>query len=104
MALRDKILKDKQRVNLKELYEDEVRLYKEKVKKEEDRVVAMTCPCCKSADKKHNMLSTSNGVMGPGYSSRIIADYYICQSCGIHYSDMNKIELVYPEKPLFPRK
>ena len=101
MDLKDKIINDQHLDKIQEMYEEEVRAYKERVKQEEDRVAAMTCPCCKSAEKIHNVESTSNGVMGPGYSSHVTADYYICRSCGVHYNDMNKIELICPDKPFF---
>lgn len=56
-----------------------------------DRFKKLMCPACKSTDKKNNIISTNNGVFGPGYSVNILADFYICKSCGVHYSDISKI-------------
>lgn len=99
MSLRDKVLRDQQADALQNSYKEELKVYSERVKQEEARVASMTCPCCKSTEKIHNVDSENNGVLGPGYSVNILADYYICKSCGVHYSDLNKAELVYPELP-----
>lgn len=57
---------------------------------ESERIENMTCPVCKSNQKKHYVKSNNNGVYGPGSYSWITDDYYICLECGVHYSDINK--------------
>jgi len=57
---------------------------------EKIRIDNMKCPLCKSQEKEHHVVSSSNGIMGPGYHSSPIMDYYVCKDCGIHYSDLNK--------------
>jgi C4-type Zn-finger protein len=78
-----------------QIKKEEEKYYKE-VEQEKDRVKNMTCPCCKSTDKQHFVQSENNGVMGSGYSSWVIQSYYVCMSCGIHYSDLSSKEI---EKP-----
>ena len=48
--------------------------------------VLPNCPKCEVNDVKHHVKRESNGVMGPGYSSWITEEYYICNKCGIHFS------------------
>jgi C4-type Zn-finger protein len=55
-----------------------------------DRVNAIECPLCKSKDKTHYCRRDNNGVLGPGFASWILEEYFICKECGIHYSDIKK--------------
>ena len=64
---------------------------------EEKRISDMKCPSCDSTDKGHHVKYESNGIIGPGSHSRVTEDYYICQKCGIHYSDLN-----YKKLPKYP--
>lgn len=64
--------------------------YKIEVSKEKERIKKLACPLCKSKDKTHNLQYISNGILGPGASSSTTSDYYICNKCGIHFSDLNK--------------
>lgn len=57
---------------------------------EQQRIDQMVCPICKSNNKFRHMLTENNGIFGPGYSSHVILDFYICNDCGVHYSDLNK--------------
>lgn len=80
-----------------EQYKKDLEKYHEDVKQECDRVEAMECPCCKSTAKHRHHRTENNGIIGPGYHSRTIDDYYICQSCGVHYTDLNKANIQFPE-------
>ena len=59
---------------------------------EENRINNIQCPLCKSTDKIKHFKRESNGIMGPGFESRITDEYLICKSCGVHYSDINKMK------------
>lgn len=59
--------------------------------REKERIDKIECPVCKSADKIHHIKRNSNGIMGPGHSSWITEEYLICKDCGVHYSDISKI-------------
>jgi len=64
---------------------------KEKARKEkEDRIKKIKCPSCKSTSKEHIEKRDDNGIIGPGYSSWIIDEYYVCKKCGTMFKDLNK--------------
>ena len=64
---------------------------KEKVRKEEeDRIKKIKCPSCKSTSKEHIEKRENNGIIGPGYSSWIIDEYFVCKECGTMFKDLNK--------------
>lgn len=64
---------------------------KEKAKKiEQERIDNIKCPSCKSTSKKHIVKTDSNGIIGPGYCSWIIEEYFVCKECGTMYKDINK--------------
>jgi transposase-like protein len=66
---------------------------KEKTRKEEeDRIKKIKCPSCKSTKKEHKVKRSDNGIYGPGFSSWIVDEYYVCQKCGTMFKDLNKIE------------
>ena len=84
-------------VDMKKIWENQRKLknkeredYEKAVKKERERVDEMECPCCNSTAKLRHHKTESNGVFGPGHHSRTVDDYYICQACGVHYTDLNK--------------
>lgn len=100
----DEILKNSKFIDPSEYHKkrDEARKaeeerYSKDLKDENLRVENMECPLCRSTEKERRVSSISNGVMGPGYNSRKIADHYICMSCGIHYSDLNKKDIRPPK-------
>lgn len=72
-------------INTEEYIEEQ----RKKEDMEKNRIASIACPVCKSNLKKRFIQSESNGILGPGYHSHTINDYYICQSCGVHYSDLN---------------
>lgn len=87
-------------VNMNSLYEEtQKRLeilqnqWDKMYKEEQDRINDMECPLCKSKDKNHIVKYVSNGVFGPGYHSKVTDDYYVCNSCGIHFSDLKARDL-----------
>ena len=45
-------------------------------------VYRMKCPLCKSENIKNKKKKDNNRVCGPGYSSWIIDEYYVCKDCG----------------------
>jgi transposase-like protein len=76
--------------------EEDLERYKKEVKEEELRIEKLSCPVCSNSKKRRFITAESNGVMGPGYHSRITNDYFICETCGIHFSDLNKKEIKQP--------
>ena len=61
-------------------------------KKEEERIDKLPCPVCKSMDKAHIVKSGSNDIIGPGYRSWVIDEYYVCNECGVMFRDLVKIK------------
>jgi transposase-like protein len=61
------------------------------IENETSRINSITCPACKSTDKHRHIKRGDNGVFGSGFQSWIIDEYLICKSCGIHYSDVTKL-------------
>ena len=59
--------------------------------KEELRIKKIECPICKSTDKINHIKRDNNGIMGPGFNSWVTEEFLICKSCGIHYSDITKL-------------
>ena len=76
--------------------EEDLERYKKEIKEEELRIEKLSCPVCLNSKKRRFKTAESNGVMGPGYHSRITNDYFICETCGIHFSDLNKKEIKHP--------
>jgi transposase-like protein len=85
----------------KELKEQEdlsQELYELEVKEENMRISNLCCPLCKSNNKHLHIDYSSNGIYGPGSSSRIINEYYICNECGILFKDLKKKDIQRPSK------
>jgi len=66
----------------------EERRHKEKV--EQNRIDRMECPVCHSKDKTRLNIVKDNGILGPGFESHVVMTYYVCNDCGVHYSDLKK--------------
>lgn len=65
---------------------------KEEAKKiEQERIDKIKCPSCKSTSKQHVEKRNDNGIFGPGYSSWIIDEYFVCKKCGTMFKDMEKL-------------
>lgn len=67
---------------------NELEARQKELEQEKERINQIKCPVCKSIDKIHHIKRDSNRVYGPGYSSWITEEYFICKSCGVHYSDI----------------
>lgn len=66
--------------------------FKEIQLKEQQRINEIKCPCCSSTNKKHVIETDNNGIIGPGHSSWIIEEYFICLKCGIMFKDIDKLK------------
>jgi transposase-like protein len=64
---------------------------KDKQEKEEQRINKIECPSCQSTNKKHIVKRNNNGVFGPGFSSWITDEYFVCKDCGTRFEDLTKI-------------
>jgi len=73
----------------KHLKEQE-RLKEEARKKEEDRIKKIKCPSCGSTSKDHIEHRNDNGIIGPGYSSWVTNEYFVCKKCGTMFKDIEK--------------
>jgi len=83
---------------------DRQEAYRKKQKEEALRLEKLSCPVCKQTEKEHKIRAESNGIMGPGHFSRVVEDYWICKSCGVHFTDINKPDLgEYPRDITFLR-
>ena len=60
--------------------------------KEQKRINGLECPSCKSTNKKHVVKRNDNVIIGPGYSSWVIEEYFVCKECGIMYKDLTKLK------------
>ena len=74
----------------KELADRELKRKEESL--EQERIDKINCPVCKSTNKIQRIKRKSNGIMGPGHSSRITDNYLVCRDCGIHYDDITKLK------------
>ena len=81
--------------------EEDYKRYKEEIEAENKRIDKIRCPFCGAKEKEHYVNTGTNGVIGPGRSSWLIEEYYICKGCGVHYSDLNKKEIAKPYKGFF---
>jgi predicted Zn-ribbon and HTH transcriptional regulator len=77
-------------------YEKAVAQRKAEIEAEEkaeiDRIKAIKCPSCKSTSKDHIEKRDDNGIIGPGYSSWIVDEYFVCKKCGTMFKDMEKMK------------
>lgn len=58
----------------------------EKIKKLE----GLICPCCKGTDIYLSQSFESNGIMGPGFSSWVTSENFVCLTCGVMFLDVRK--------------
>ncbi len=49
------------------------------------KIMLNKCPLCKSDNVKHEELTRSNEVCGPGHHTWIIMEYWVCEECGIMF-------------------
>lgn len=45
----------------------------------------LRCPLCKSEDIHKDEKRSNNGIIGPGFSSWVIASNCVCRNCGIMF-------------------
>ena len=87
----------------KKVKEDLIR-YEKDLKEEEIRFKNLPCPSCKNKKKEINIISHIDGptVYG-GHNNRavVLAEYCICQGCGIMYVDLNKKKVTPPYSGMF---
>jgi hypothetical protein len=81
----------------KRIEEDEER-YKREIKAEELRRVKLKCPCCKSAKKEPVSITHRDGPLVCGGRNHVqtLAQYNICQDCGVMYVDLDRKEIALP--------
>jgi transposase-like protein len=81
-----------ERMKLREEVERNKKIEEQRLEKE--RIDKIQCPVCKSTDKIHHIKQQNNGVMGPGHSSWVTENYLVCKICGVHYSDLYKLNKI----------
>jgi protein-arginine kinase activator protein McsA len=69
-------------------------------KAETDRIKKIKCPSCGSTSKDHVEHRDDNGIIGPGYSSWITNEYFVCRKCGTMFKDLEKYK---GKKNVLPR-
>jgi len=89
----------------KKQYQKDLAKYEKDIKAEEKRITNLGCPVCKSTNKEKVTLReprTEPLVLG-GRNAPIktLAQYHVCQGCGVMYVDLNKKTL---KKPLNPEE
>jgi len=47
------------------------------------------CPYCKSENIEHRVQRHNNGILGTGYNSRIVNEYWFCRDCGIMFQKIH---------------
>ncbi len=48
-----------------------------------EKLKGKKCPCCKSTEIDIMQQTRNNGVMGPGFSSWVVAENFVCNDCGV---------------------
>jgi len=81
---------------LKEQQDLAEELYNAQMKEEFERISNLCCPLCKSLDKYLHIDYSTSGIYGPGGSSKIHNEYYICNECGILFRDLKKKDIRRP--------
>lgn len=61
--------------------------WEEKKIEEDNRINKITCPVCHLTNKKHVRVPYDNKNTT---QENLVYDFFICQNCGTHYSDINK--------------
>jgi len=92
-----KIYEQRKKELEQEVKESEER-YKRETEAEKIRVEKLKCPCCKSVKKTPVTITHMDGplVCGGRNSVQKLADYNVCQNCGVMYVDLNKKEIAHP--------
>jgi len=87
----------------KEQYKKDLIQYEADLETEKHRIEMLGCPVCKSTNKEKVTIRqprTEPLVLG-GRNAPIktLAQYHVCQGCGVMYVDLNKKTLTAPENP-----
>jgi len=92
-----KIYEDQEK-KLNKLIEESEERYKRETEEEKSRIEKLKCPCCKSVKKSPVTITHRDGplVCGGHNSVQTLANYNVCQNCGVMYVDLNKKEIAYP--------
>ena len=48
------------------------------------------CPVCKSWTTKHVEKRESNDILGPGFASWVVDEYWYCKNCGVMFKNVKK--------------
>jgi len=93
----DKIYEQRKKELEQEVKESEER-YKRETEEEKVRIEKLKCPCCKSVKKTPVTITHRDGPLVCGGRNNVekLADYNVCQNCGVMYVDLNKKEIAYP--------
>ena len=92
-----KIYEQRKKELEQEVKESEER-YKRETEEEKVRIEKLKCPCCKSIKKTPVTITHRDGPLVCGGRNNVekLADYNVCQNCGVMYVDLNKKEIAYP--------
>ena len=93
-----KIYEQRRKELEKEVKESEER-YKRETGEEKTRIEKLKCPCCKSVKKTPVTITHRDGPLVCGGRNNVekLADYNVCQNCGVMYVDLKKKEIAYPK-------
>ena len=64
--------------------------YDQSKKEEQEQLINLKCPNCKSTKRKNVKITRSNGILGPGYHAIVDDEYFVCEECGIMFKDVQK--------------
>ena len=90
---------EQRRKELDKEISDSQERYKKETSDEEIRISKLKCPCCKSIKKFSITISHHDGQLilgGRNAPAQILADYNVCQDCGVMYVDLNKKKIEPP--------
>jgi uncharacterized protein YbaR (Trm112 family) len=54
------------------------------------KLEGLICPCCKGTNIHLSQQRDSNGIMGPGFSSWVTSENFVCLTCGVMFLDVRK--------------
>lgn len=97
-----KKFKETQKEDEKKVKADKLR-YEKDLKIEENRFKNLPCPVCKNKNKDRKRITHMDGpvIYGGRNSVDVLADYLICQNCGVMYVDLHKKEVAPAYRGMF---
>lgn len=57
-----------------------------------EKLKGITCPCCKGTDIHLSQQSENNGIIGPGSSSWVVSENFVCNECGVLFVETTKMK------------